>query len=112
MQRHDIENTVQCLFYLVWPIICGNAMARGQEVNVRAHCPNAGKKVCGNLDNRKGTLKVKHSLEFLPMGVRRRPTHGREFLWRPDVAKRMNTGTDTYTPNFFWDLGIIFGPFL
>ena len=44
-------------------------MAEVRQVNVRAHCLNAGKKVCGNLDIEEEPLKVsipKHACRCHP----------------------------------------------
>jgi|KBSMisStandDraft_5_1062788.scaffolds.fasta_scaffold112268_1 hypothetical protein len=55
-------------------------MAYGQVSQFTGSLPDRRKKVCRDLDIEKEPLKVKHSLEFLPMGVRHRPHPVMEFL--------------------------------
>ena len=66
--------------------------------------PNAGKRVCGNLDIEKEPLKVKHSLEFLPMGVRHRPHPVMEFLDSVTWPKDEHGDAHVHL-EFFLDLG-------
>ncbi len=88
-------------------------MACGQVSQCTGSLPERRKKVCGNLDIEKEPLKVKHSLEFLPMASGTDPT--RYGVPRAGVTwQKENEYGDAHVHlgSFFWDLRIIFGQFL